>query len=386
MGYSIFEAVVEPHDAVYQQELRQLAARVCAQLVGGTQRPIAVMLMGSAARGPCSRSSDVDLLVLADDSDVTELRQTWQYDQSGVPLDIRIVDAGGLASLAQASDGEFLEYCSATRLPDYLRGSIHLYRDGSRRSVELTDEVIPGIVTRRFESAIRDLFAERLLDIGKGRLQAAATQLREGFPLDAHAVVLEGTSVLLESRIVAAGHQIRGAKKRIEIGRSVLTGARLAWIEWVMRCTGTDEMNLEAATELVRRRAALRSTTLNALQVVADRGDDRFGELRDRGRQHATPARDYYDDLMAHGFWRGVVNHIRVLSGVPFVPSEWCTAIGAATPHPVQTFCGELSFPEAVRTEWLHVSGLRDDGEQVADLIGEGMRLVNKTVTGHGQR
>jgi hypothetical protein len=358
---------IERHDEHRQLRLRAVADEVCAALVERF-RPVAVYLLGSVARGPCGPGSDVDLLVITAD-EVAAVAQDWSYHASGTPVDVKRTSVEGVASAAVMGEADFAGYCVRTMLPDYLSGAVCLATDDSPRSWELTERAVPTLVARRFGAPAQGEVARLLTALGARLANDARRMLDAGAAADAHALLLKASKPLLESLTVAAGQQIRGSKKRPELLHA-LVGEGHLWLDWQADVVGFTGLGPSGAATLTAERWILRRATVQALEMLVDQHPKLgYADLLVVARRHAAASTDYYAELLDAGFWRGVVNHIRVHGGIARIPSDWCLAAGHDTDRPVAAFMAVDAVPATLRDQWWSVSGLTDSPRRVADLL-----------------
>jgi hypothetical protein len=358
---------IERHDEHRQLRLRGVADEVCAALVERF-RPVAVYLLGSVARGPCGPGSDVDLLAITPDQ-MTTVTQIWSYHASDTPIDVKCTSIEQVEAAAVMSEAEFGSYCLRTMLPDYLSGAICLATDNSPRSWELTERVVPTLVARRFRDPARGEVARLLAASGAQLANDARCMLAADAVADAHAKLLMASKPLLESVMVAAGQQIRGSKKRPELLHALLADGP-PWLAWQGDVVGFTELGPSGAANLMAQRWVLRRATVEALEMLTVQHPKLgYADLLAVARRHAGTSTDYYAELLDAGFWRGVVNHIRVHGGIARVPSDWCLTAGRDTGRPVAAFMAAEVFPVTFRDQWWSASGLTDSPGRVAHLL-----------------
>ncbi len=372
--YRLPDAIPELHDESRQVELRQLAHKLAPELTAKF-RPLAIYLLGSAARGPCGPGSDLDLLIITDSAGMA-VEQKWYYHTSGNPVDIRLVQTSRLVKASTSNIEKFANFCLQTLLPDYLHGAICLATDGSARSHAIAEKVIPTVIERRFGRECTERFVRLLRCDGVSAIVRATQVLETGYPSDAHAQLLIASKSLLESLIVGTGRHIRGAKKRPELLRNILPPTQYEWLIWNADIIGISHLRAADGAKIADCRRALRVIAVSALESLTNQyPDGRFSKLLVDAREHAGAVTEYYEPLLAAGFWRGVVNHIRVHSGVPSMPNQWCRALGYSE-FPISTFRSVTAFPVELRDLWWSVSGLTDSRNQVRKLLAKARELA----------
>ena len=372
----------ERHDPVHQQRLRTLATEVVVGLTTQSTRPALILLIGSAARGPVARSSDVDILVADHAPQRGLLTEEWFFSPDGTAINVRRTDVQTLSRISSAHDEEFANFCVTTWLPDHLYGHEVLFVAPDDQSVAAVG-LLAAIVDRRQDPpnvrAMCALLRQKAID----HIHQAIKHLEGDEPADAHAALRMVGGCLLEEELVASTTVVRGSKKRPELLLLAVGCERHPVVDFVGAVTGFASLDPSAAATLASVRLQHRD---RARQVVTDLATvletHSMRRLASAWSAHSRYANDYYESLVADGFWRGVVNHIRCHSGIPRFPAQFMEALCGSRKAPVSAFleCGTL--PRDFRSEWRWLSGTDIDMLHLQGWLATAQGLIHRPPPG----
>jgi len=330
-------------DSAHARELRRVAVTHAAQLVTD-YKPAGVLLVGSAARGPVRRGSDIDLVVLQEVGE--KVRSDWLFSGSKA-FDVRFVPLQRLQELVDFTDEEFAGAITEDALPDILYGAVPLTE--LERPVA---RLIAQLQRRRCKSHVATFAARSLAKRALTGFGAASEAARLGFFPDAQLLMNAGVQALLVATLVAEGWNVQGAKRRPEVALQFARRSETvrAAIGLLATTTGVDRITLNDAEKLATSRNQLRLEHLRCVEALTtDAG------VLDLARRHAIGATDYYTAAIADGYVKGSINHMRSLSGVPQMPATYAQLLKLDSPFQANSFLDNPKVSSAVKELWLQI-------------------------------
>lgn len=323
--------------------LRDTAASAANKIVASSVSA-SVLLLGSAARGLARPGSDVDLLVLSEDSTVAG--QTWHFTR-GTPVDVRNVPVSRIFDLCSMSRESFAEAVDSDPLPDYLSGAKPLTHIPETLAIALAE-----IQDRRFERETVALIVIRLLIRTESLFVEALEAARQFALADCQTRINAGAQALLLATLVSEGWVIQGAKRRPEVAVKYSRQSPSVWAacSLLTEAVGIDGITLKSAAHYVALRTKLRTEHLRCLEEL-----NAGAATIEVASRHATGATDYYSAAIASGFIKGCINHMRSLSGIPLMPMVYGKVLNLDPDLGVKAFLDCSDISKSVKNIWLEI-------------------------------
>jgi predicted nucleotidyltransferase len=330
-------------------EQLEARARDLARTLAVDPSTVAVLLIGSVARGDAKQGSDLDLLLVRDgDAGVPE---TWRFAANEVMENVHELHLDALPS--DLSDSALVDWYAHHVVADHLQGCRVLYVD-SHRADRLTQ--LWTVVRRRVEPGMQAGVA-RVYAAHAASLAHAATVALPHAPLDAHQTLRVASQRLLEASLIRLGWTIRGSKRRPEIAERFRADATAAHaLDLLGRVVGLCDVTPDAARQLASSRIRIRKLLVEELRRLS-RDNPRAVPVAESVARHNSAATDYHGALIAAGFHRGAINHIRALAGFHTIPAMVLNAIGASA-QTVDAFMQHEGIDRAVRRMWMEIAQL----------------------------
>jgi len=324
-------------------------ARDLARMLAADPSTVAVLLIGSVARGEATQGSDLDLLVVRD-GDSGE-RETWRFAKDEVMENVHELRLEVLP--CDLSDRVLVDWYAHHVVADYLQGSRALYVD-ARRAEWLTPlwTIVRKRVEPEMQSAIARAYAARAASIAEMSRAARAYA-----PLDAHQMLRLASQRLLEASLIRLGWTIRGSKRRPEMAERFRGDAVTEQVlDLLNEVVGLSGLTVAVARELASARVRIRKLLVRELKRLC-RNHPRAAPVAESAARHNTAATDYHSELIATGFHRGAVNHIRALSGFHTIPSMVLGAIDAPS-QTVDAYMQHDDISSSLRRAWMDIAQL----------------------------
>lgn len=329
----------------------------------------AVLLTGSVARGTADGSSDVDLHFVVDDIAPEEDRPPWSFSADGIICNVHQVELDRLRwATSGGAAGDVTQWLVEGRIADELSGAQLLETHDRGEIARLINRLVDLRTQPQVTARIAGLFASRAL------LEAARSDkaVETGFPLQAQHLLRQASQHLLISTLVRCGWRIRGAKRRPELASRYDRCEFVAEALDVLFIAGRlDGVTPATASEIARERLQLRSLVIdefNALQPASAGVAECRAEAAKVNR-HEANAFDYYLPAIETGHYRGVVNHVRALSGFPSIPLRVARLCGVQESRAIDWLA---SRPAGISTSlidcWFQLADLSLPPEVVATL------------------
>ncbi len=321
----------------------------------------AVLLTGSVARGPVEDSSDLDIHVVVNRKVDAVLLPSWRFGTDGVIENVHQIEFDVIVNaLSHLNDVEALaDFHYHTKFGDELTGFRIL-------SSTLLGDFCTGLSVlqaSRARVAVAARVASHYARESICMVRAAQKALHEGALFDSVQILRLATQSLLIAALIQCGWTIRGSKKRLEIASNYLAQETVEEaMGLVFQAVGLDALNLGDARRLCRQRLDLREQYQNELRCLlkfyADERRSRLVRHLDFVQRHNAVATDYYQSLLDNGMFRGPVNHIRCLSGFPYIPTEIAMSIGGSIEQPISWFLDDASpISSDFKMRWLDIAG-----------------------------
>ncbi|MEA2569415.1 MAG: hypothetical protein QOI24_1416 [Acidobacteriota bacterium] len=333
--------------------------------VAANASTVAVLLVGSLARGEAKSGSDIDLYAITDASG--DAHEDWRFAADGVMEDVHWLPLKTLPS-DLTDRGVLIDWLAHNTAADHLVVNRVLYID-TRRAAMLARlwELVRMRADPTLHGELAAAHAMRALTIGEGAIAYAKTA-----PLQAHQTLRHAMQALLEASLIRLGWTLRGSKRRPETAhayrRDVLVAHTLDLLEEVV---GLSSLTIADAGRLARQRLAIRGKFTHQLRRFAHDASARAAVRREEN------AIDYYSDLVATGFHRGAVNHMRALAGFDRIPHIVLKTLGS-TLVTVDDFLRCSAIQADLRNTWAAIADLGtselDEWWQRLTTIAEALR------------
>ncbi len=342
-------AMPERHDARREKALRR-HAKTFATHLASEQGTVAVILGGSVICGPVDAGTDVDLWLITSGSSARN-DSDWDVQRDGIIVDIHrfalselnitrkhLHDVQGIAYLLRSS---------------WIGDQLNHYEFLALRQTGSWQESLATLLACRWHPTVLRELACRLLGEASVQLSTVDSALHLDAVADAQQSVRAAGQLILLAILVRRGAVIRGAKKRIEIAEAYLPDQNLAaTLELLSECVGLTRVTAEDAQQLtadrLRWRGLLLAEPILLKSVV-------LSTLRAR-QQNAV---DYYAPLIRAGFHRGVINHMRAISGLATDAALVSQTLAHGTDlTPLHSFLGNVRLSRTFRSLWAELMAL----------------------------
>lgn len=338
----------------------------------------AVLLTGSVARGTADGSSDVDLHFVVDDVAPDGERPPWSFSPDGIVCNVHQVELERLRWAASGrANGHVTQWLAEAQIADHFSGAELLETHEEHEIARLIERLVDLRTQPQVTTQIAKLFACRA-----GREAALAEESAEiGLPLQAQHLLRQASQHLLISTLVRCGWRIRGAKRRPELASRYVKCELVAEaLDVLFTAARLEEVTPATATEIARERLGLRSLVVdefNALQGASAEPIECCIQAA-KARRHEANAFDYYLPAIRTGHYRGVVNHVRALSGFPSIPARFAHLFGV---HESRAIDWLASRPRQISISlvdcWFHLADL--------SLVHEELVILTKRIRTTGE-
>jgi hypothetical protein len=192
--------------------------------------------------------------------------------------------------------------------------------------------------------------------------------------------------------LVRLGWILRGSKNRPEVASQFADDPEVREALHILEETmGLVELNAAAVVELCRRRLQFRTDLVHELEgrVAAAAAAGTMDNLIEREyykqREHNRLAFDYYQPAVDDGLTKGVVNHIRALSGFASTPVRMAQCLGLDLRFPIRSFILCDAISPQLRHSWLGIAGLYGTRTDAHDWVSR-LRHLNNRLLDAGRR
>lgn len=351
----------EVHDSRRQQIMQERAGKTANNL-RKQAGILGVVLSGSAARGPVSMSSDIDLHVIISGKFTGSLPE-WTFYRKGIIENLHTVREDELLRgwHARNRPTSLATWFHTTRLGDELHHFMPLWWNPATQ----WRERLPVLVAYRQSPDIAQRVAWCYTESARSHIRQARSACHDGAPLDGHHHLRLSFQAALIAAMIQRGWIIRGSKKRIEIARAFLPDSVIAPLLTVgLDVIGLYDMTSNRATMLCKARLQYRTTLLRELHRLKARyaHDGHVvckleSAIRHR-EAHNARAYDYYSSLVAQNLILGPINHIRCFSGLTQVPQLLVSCLYGERSWPIHEFVQSDIISQAMRDAWLEIMAL----------------------------
>ena len=358
----------ETHDSKRQRSMRDRANQITKNLKG-QKGILGVVLSGSAARGPVSASSDLDMHVIVSDEYSGDI-PVWTFHNGGIIENLHTLHEDELLcgwNLLDKPD-QLAEWFYETKLGDELYQSMPLWWDPATK----WQERLATLVEARQKANISQRVARLYNDAVRASIALAQKACDEGAALDGHHQLRLAFQAALTAALVQRGWTIRGSKKRIEIAQAFLPDLTLEELLLNgLEVVGLKGLTSDQDTKICEARLKFRTTLLHELCAlrVQFAHDKHVVQKLDQAikfhEAHEAQAYDYYSPLIQRHILYGPVNHIRCLSGMMGVPHLLLSCLYTdKKAWPISEFIKSDDMSHTIRAEWLKIMDLGFSTEQ----------------------
>jgi hypothetical protein len=327
----------------------------------------AVLLTGSVARGTADGSSDVDLHFVVDDVAPEEERPPWSFSPDGIVCNVHQLELERLRwATSSGADGHVAQWLAEDQIADHLSGAELLETHEKHEIARLIGRLVDIRTHPQVATQIAKLFASR------ARREAALAEeaAKIDLPLQAQHLLRQASQHLLISTLVRCGWLIRGAKRRPELASRYVKFELVAdALDILFTAARLEEVTPATASEIARERLQLRALVVDEFNVLqgAEPAECRIQALK--ANLHESNAFDYYLPAIRTGHYRGVVNHVRALSGFPSIPARFAHLCGV---HESRAIDWLASRPRQISSSlvdcWFHLADLSLAADDVRTL------------------
>jgi hypothetical protein len=350
----------EINDGGRQQALRARAENLAAEW-SEYDSVLAVLLTGSVARGPVGPSSDLDLHIISAEPLSVNI-PPWRFGAEDVIENVHVVFLKELNQgfINIANTPLLADWFYRTALGDELQGCITLF---TKKGCAWIEHRLRLLIARRLEGDVVKALAARHADAAKQLAMCAEQNLSAGSTLDGHQNLRFASQNLLMAALIRCGWTIRGSKKRPEISHVYCDNPSVSkTLEILEEIVGIADLTMVEASRICIARHECRPLQLQELhRLYANHRSNhliRHRLLKEIELQtiHNASAVDYYSPLVAEGFIKGPVNHIRSLSGFPHLPSRLLLCLGLDSRIQIKTWSLHEDTSKQLREMWLGVA------------------------------